>query len=132
MTRYLSLDLGLKRTGVATIDSDTGVPLALDTLEYGSEKELIRSIGVLIATRKIDHLLIGLPLLLSGQEGDQSAWVRHIAGKLQSHSLPISFVDERFSSDAPLGVNPDSFAALSLIDRYISHLKKVDNTRKDI
>jgi len=96
--KYLALDLGKSRTGVAFCDSDIGVPVALDTIEHRSRKELLTRVRTIVAERRIDSLVVGLPLLPSGEEGEQATWVRSCAEDLQKIGLPLDFVDERYST----------------------------------
>jgi putative holliday junction resolvase len=47
---------------------------------------------------QIDALVIGLPLTLRGEEGQQAARVRRFAAAVEKLSLPVSLYDERHTS----------------------------------
>ena len=125
--RMLALDVGTRRTGAAWSDMTVGIPLPLDTIHHQSEEELFRSVENIIDEKKIDHLLIGLPRLPSGDEGSQAQWSRHIGALLGQKGLPVTFIDERYSSPKssshkhaiPVGkIDGDAAAACALISAF--------------
>jgi putative Holliday junction resolvase len=94
--RILALDIGKRRIGVAISD-----PLALTARPYTTlerNKESAGKIGKIISEMHVDLLLIGLPLHLSGVEGEQAKDVRKFAARLTEINIPIKFVDERLST----------------------------------
>lgn len=95
--RFLALDIGTRRTGVAFFDDATGIPLPLDTLRHATAEELVARLRLLMDERKIEKLLIGLPLLPSGDEGSQARLVREVASMIGG-DIPVVFVDERYST----------------------------------
>lgn len=96
--RLLSLDIGLRRTGVAFFDDATGIPLPLDTLRHASVGELLTQLSDILTSRRIEKIIVGLPLLPSGDEGAQVAEVRGVAQKLEEKGYQIVFVDERYTT----------------------------------
>lgn len=98
--RLLALDLGRRRTGVAFADSSVGVPLALDTIQTGSEKDLVDQILQLCDEREIDLVVLGLPLLPSGDEGSQSAFAHLIGERLIDAGVEVGYLDERYTTQA--------------------------------
>ena len=99
MSLLLSLDIGTKKTGAALGDTDTGVVFALDTITHASVDELLTKVDALVKARNVSKIIVGLPRLLSGEEGSQAAYVRGIADALKAQStLEIEFCDERFTS----------------------------------
>lgn len=113
--RILAFDIGKRRTGVAFLDEATGVPLPLDTLKHASTGMLLEQIVSLITARKIDRVIVGLPLLLSGKEGSQAAFVRSVAEKIHLSGTPVTFLDERYSNDRGIPRDKDAFAAWNLL-----------------
>jgi putative Holliday junction resolvase len=98
MHRYLALDIGTRKTGVAFASDDTGIALPLPTLQHQSIKELVDQVTTLCRERSITQMVIGLPRLLSGEEGEQALYVRGVADQLAVLQLPITFVDERYTT----------------------------------
>jgi len=102
MTRWLGIDLGEKRVGLAVADGDAAEAIArpLVTLLRGRtiEEDAARVTAVLERER-IDELVVGLPLHASGDEGPQAtltrAWGEALAVKV---GLPVAFRDERLTS----------------------------------
>ncbi len=74
--RLLGLDIGMRRTGVAYFEDATGIVLPLQTITTGDPAVLVKSIQDLCEARRIDRLVIGLPRLPSGEEGEQAEFVR--------------------------------------------------------
>jgi putative Holliday junction resolvase len=94
--RILALDVGKRRIGIAISD-----PLALTARPHSTierNKESVGKIEKIISEMNVDLLLIGLPLHLSGVEGEQAKDVRKFAAQLAAVNIPIEFVDERLST----------------------------------
>lgn len=113
--KYLGLDVGTRRTGVAYADDSDGILFSLETIRHTSEEELIETVLKLVRTRSIDQVVIGLPLLLSGKDGSQSEYVRDFGEKLEENGCSIRFVDERFSTVSRKDIDPDSSSACSIL-----------------
>ncbi|MDD4319770.1 MAG: Holliday junction resolvase RuvX [Candidatus Peribacteraceae bacterium] len=103
--RILALDIGKRRTGVAYLDEDVGIVLPLDTVEHASEKEFREQVLKILRERKIDRLVVGLPLLPTGAEGSQSSFVRMWAALLDGAGVPVLFRDERYTTPRPMAKN---------------------------
>lgn len=112
--RYLALDVGGKRTGIAYGDSD-GTLFSLQTFEGESTEDLLEHVVSLYKDRSIDEVVLGLPLLPDGTEGSQAEFVREFADKLENSSINHSFVDERYSTPKNREIDPDSAAACSIL-----------------
>ncbi|NPA17489.1 MAG: Holliday junction resolvase RuvX [Aquificae bacterium] len=96
--RVLALDVGNKRIGVAVCDplgisANPLPPIQNDEKVFGKIKQLIDQYDVGI-------VVIGLPLTLKGEEGEQAKITREFAQKLKEHipDIDIVFVDERFTT----------------------------------
>ena len=124
MSKYLALDIGQKHTGVAFYDDKTEIVMPLATIEHQKQSDLVRQIEQLVQERSITHLVLGDPLLLSGEAGAQSDIVHAVA---QALSLPPStalfWLDERYSNPRQ-SVNPHAEAACELLKTFIK--KTVD------
>ena len=96
--KYLALDIGLRRTGVAYLDTDVAVPLPLDTLTHVSENELIEAVMEIVRARKIDRVIVGLPLLPSGEEGAQTSVSRSIGDAIAAKGVALQYRDERYTT----------------------------------
>jgi putative Holliday junction resolvase len=97
--RYLAIDYGMKRTGLAVCDAEERIVSPLDVL-HGS-KDLLDRLLRIIAAERIEAVVLGLPLNMDGSEGSQVQRVRTFAGQLRRRiEIPVYFQDERLSSFA--------------------------------
>ncbi len=122
----LSLDLGTKKTGVALGNTEADTIVALTTLSHESREELLDLLRPLIAKHDIHHLVIGLPFLPDGSEGSQALLTKDVAAFLSdSLSLPLTFIDERFtSSPRPHCGDNDAMAACTILEIAFPKLKE--------
>lgn len=102
LTRIAALDYGLRRIGVALSDPTGTIAYPLTTIvRRAGKRPPWAEIARLLAEHEVSELVIGLPLDLSGEEGDWAAEVRRFGEELERrHSLPLHWVDERLSSVA--------------------------------
>ena len=118
MQRVLALDIGLRKTGVAFGDTETGIPLPLPTVTHGSDEELQEALLVILQDKQVDQIVCGLPLLPSGDEGEQAAQVRDCISRLQLGEIPVQFLDERYTTPISSS-DPDAEAASALLSVYL-------------
>ncbi|MEM8629247.1 MAG: Holliday junction resolvase RuvX [Chlamydiota bacterium] len=100
MTRTLAIDYGQKRIGLAITDERGKIALPLATVPTGkSFEESTRNIESATKDYTLRNLVVGLPLLPNGKEGDMSRATRAFAEHLAHYfSLPVVLFDERFTS----------------------------------
>lgn len=100
MTRYLSLDYGEKRVGIAVSDPFNSMALPLAFIP--NNDALIANIVLLAEDYSISNIVLGLPKhTQAGKETDKEKEVREFATRLEAQArLPIAFWDERFSTAA--------------------------------
>lgn len=97
----LGLDYGSKRIGIAVSDLLLTSANTYKTLHRTNIKEDLAEIRRIITEKEVGGIVFGLPLLLSGEEGERAATVREFADRLDKQvHLPMAFWDERFSSVA--------------------------------
>lgn len=103
--RYLAIDLGDKRTGLAVGDAQTGSAMPLAVLEAPIDRRggeelleaLAKAIDEQIGTG--GELVVGLPVNMDGTEGPRAKGVRAFAGRIAERTgLAVHFQDERLSS----------------------------------
>lgn len=117
--RMLGLDIGRTRTGVAFVDDVIGVPLAVDTIVSEDEEDLVAQILQACDERDIDLLVLGLPLLPSGKEGAQTAFVRLIGDRLETATMHVEYLDERYTTDKRAETDGDAKAAIQLLTTFL-------------
>jgi len=97
--RFLGLDPGQTRIGVALSDAAGKMALPLEILERDAEGAYLRRIADLVNERQVDCIVVGLPLTLRGEEGPAAREVGEFVSVLrQTVTIEIVTWDERFSS----------------------------------
>ena len=99
--RYLAVDLGDKRTGLAVGDDVTGLVSPGGMIEKPIEpgEELLAGIEAAIEEFGPDELVLGLPLNMDDTEGPRAKLVRRFAARVAERAgLEIRFQDERLTS----------------------------------
>jgi putative Holliday junction resolvase len=97
--RYLAIDYGGRRTGLAICDAQETIASPLAVLQ--GQKDLVAQIARIVASEGVGGIVVGLPLNMDDSEGPQAKLVRAFAQKLGAKiPLPIHFQDERLSSFA--------------------------------
>jgi putative Holliday junction resolvase len=95
--RYLAIDLGQKRTGLAICDD--GEMIASPLCAITDQSSLISRVKKIVVAEEAGAIVIGLPLNMDGSEGDPVKNVRNFANDLAKEvDLPIHFQDERLTS----------------------------------
>lgn len=97
--RYLAIDHGQKRTGLAVSDASETIVSPHSIIETQSNTELLRRIVTVVGEEKIEAVVIGLPYNMDGTEGPRAQKVKEFAQLLAAQlTVPILFHDERLSS----------------------------------
>ena len=97
--RYLAIDHGQKRTGLAISDASETLFSPHSVIETTNEEELLRRILVVLDAEGIDAVVVGLPINMDGTEGIRAKQVRQFAETLQQKTdRSIHLHDERLSS----------------------------------
>lgn len=99
--RYLGLDVGNRRIGVAVSDELGLTAQPVLTLERRrNQREDLRSLARLCRRFDVTAIVVGNPLHLSGEDSPQAIKTRSFAAELAELSgLPIHFWDERLTTD---------------------------------
>jgi putative Holliday junction resolvase len=97
--RYLAIDPGGKRTGLATGDDQTQLVGPIGLVESTDPQTLLRAIAQAIDEHAIEAVVVGLPLNMDGTQGPAAKRAEALAQLLEAHSgLPVHRFDERLSS----------------------------------
>ncbi len=99
--RYLAIDLGDKRTGIAVGDDETGIASPVAGLPIAPGPALVRTILRAIEEHAPDALVLGLPLNMDGSEGTRARRTRAFGAELEAViDRPLFYQDERLTSYA--------------------------------
>ena len=123
--RYLGVDLGTKRIGLAISEPETGVVSPLRVIESRqSVEENAAAILDVVDEYDAGGIVIGLPLNMDGTEGPQARLSKQFAEAIRkvaqtrantSSPMPVHLHDERLTSHA---------ADERLLDRDLTRKKK--------
>ena len=95
--RIMALDVGKRRIGIAVTDLLQITARPHSTIPRN--REAAQKIAAIIQEMEVGKLIVGLPLHLSGAEGEQAADVRSFVANLAEHiSVPVEFKDERLTT----------------------------------
>jgi putative Holliday junction resolvase len=95
--RYLSIDYGTKRTGLAICDPTETIVSPLAVIR--SEKGLLEKISEVVSSENVGAIVLGLPLNMDNSQGPQAKLVLKFAEKLRKNlQIPVHLQDERLSS----------------------------------
>jgi putative Holliday junction resolvase len=132
--KYLSLDYGQARVGMALGDSETNVAVGKGILEGLTQNKLIEKIKAIVNLEKIDRLIVGLPLNMDGKETAMTKEVLLFVEKLRGHlAIAVQTIDERLSSqmadtllkDFKGEKKQDQVAAQIILQNYLDRQKQL-------
>ncbi len=125
--RWLGVDPGERRVGLAICDPDERVAVPLEIVPASAAFPAIRAIA---AREGVGGVVVGLPLLLDGREGEAARMARRLGDRLaRGLDIAIEYEDERFTSAAAeersLGDGPqDDLAAAILLQQFIDRRRE--------
>lgn len=95
--KYLAIDYGTKRIGLATCDPSETIASPLTVIK--NSDKLIEEITNIIKTENAEAVIVGLPLNMDGSVGFQAELTKKFAEQLEKAiEVPIHFQDERLST----------------------------------
>lgn len=97
----LALDIGRARIGVARSDVLGSVAVPLQTINTANDGSDVTELVAIIEELQPLEIIVGLPLLMSGKEGEAARMARSYARRLARKigpSIAIRLLDERLTS----------------------------------
>ncbi len=118
--RILALDFGSARTGVAVSDPTGVVARPLGVVAKGN----IDEIAAIVREQEIEEIVVGHPLTLRGERGEQAKATERFAKALRAAvEVPVVLFDERFTTDlaqqTSSATSEDARAAAHLLSSYL-------------
>ena len=97
MARIIALDYGLRKTGIAVTDPLQIIATPLETVPTDSLMEYLKKY---FASEEVEHVVIGMPVNLEGEDTHSTEEVRNFIEKFKKTFLGknITTIDERFTS----------------------------------
>lgn len=97
--RFLGVDFGARRTGLAVGDSDDAMVFALRPVQATTRQGLVAELAAVVRREALAEVVFGLPLAADGQESEVCRQVRNVAAELARETgVHVHFVDESFTS----------------------------------
>jgi putative Holliday junction resolvase len=97
--RFLGIDFGEKRIGLAISDPDGRLAVPLSTLERRNDRSALRQIAEIARQEGVERLVLGEPVDLYGRRGAIAERARSFGARLaEMTGLPVEWVDETLTS----------------------------------
>jgi putative holliday junction resolvase len=125
MTRILALDHGSARCGCAISDPSGTLATPLPAVERPDSKKGLAAVARLAEDKGAERVIVGLPLTLGGEHGEQADAARAFAERLDRRlKIPVELHDERLTTrlaERTGGAgDEDSRAAAHLLESYLA------------
>ena len=116
--RVVALDYGAARTGVAVSDPTGTLARPLTTVLRATTDAGFNELLTVIDSAEAQLIVVGMPLTLRGERGEQAQETEAFIERLRSASrVPVETYDERFTS--VLADGDDAKAAAHLLTDYL-------------
>ena len=117
--RIIALDFGRARTGVAVSDPTGELARPLTVVEAAATPSGLTRVAEIAAEHEVELVVVGLPLTLKGEWGEQARETERFVEALRSRlAVPVELFDERFTST--LADGDDAKAAAHLLSDYLA------------
>jgi putative transcription antitermination factor YqgF len=122
--KVLALDFGSARTGVAVSDPTGTLARPLCVVEQAASSAGLDRLVAVIREERPERIVVGLPLTLRGDHGEQARETAAFAESLRARiDVPVETFDERFTS--VLADGDDAKAAAHLLSGYLEWSTRV-------
>jgi len=137
--RILAIDWGEARVGLAMTDEMGIIASPYDVLPVSAD--VYDNIGDLVAEKSVGKIIVGLPVTLSGGEGEAAEAARSFAETLaELVDVPVDLFDERLTTRAAkramreggagrrkIKDKADAVAAALLLETYVLYIRNQDD-----
>lgn len=97
--KYLGVDYGDKRTGIAECDVSGMLASGITTISEGGMRKTAQRVAREAVSRGCKKIIIGLPRNMDGSEGPRAEVVKAFAALLSEEcDIPVDFYDERMTT----------------------------------
>jgi putative Holliday junction resolvase len=125
MARILALDHGSARCGCAISDPSGTLATPVAAVDRPDSKKGLAALARLVEEKGVERVVVGLPLTLQGEQGDQARAARAFAERLERRlNVPVELHDERLTTrlaERTGGAgDEDSRAAAHLLESYLA------------
>jgi putative Holliday junction resolvase len=125
--KIVALDYGSARTGVAVSDPTGTLARPLGVIERAGTEAGLERLVELIASEGAECVIVGMPLTLRGERGEQARETERFLDALRGAlDVPVEEFDERFTTDlaeqdpGSRNLPADARAAAHLLTSYLA------------
>lgn len=135
--RWLGVDAGEARVGIAISDPDGRYAIPLEVVPASAAFPAIRAV---VQREAIGVIVVGLPRLPSGDEGEAARMARRLGTRLARLEVPVEYEDETLTSQAAdalaaragrAGGPTDDVAASLILQQYLDRLNAARSERDE-
>ena len=124
MNNLLSIDYGERYMGFAVRTTKTQIPIPIEVVDIKKDN-IENKISIYVDSYDINKFIIGYPLGMNLSENRMTKNVDNfIKEVLMKYNLPISKIDERFTSELIKNTKNDrvdDLSALEILETYIKN-----------
>lgn len=125
--KVVALDYGSARTGIAVSDPTGTLARPVGVVERVGTEAGLEQLVRLIASEGAERVVVGVPLTLRGERGEQAVETERFVDQLRrAIDVPVEGFDERFTTDlaeqdpGSRNLPPDARAAAHLLTSYLA------------
>ncbi len=97
--KYLGVDYGDKRTGLAECDPSGLIATGICTVSEGGMRKTAIRVAKEAADRSCKKIIVGLPKNMDGTEGERAEVIRAFVAILCEYTdIPVDYYDERMTT----------------------------------
>ncbi|MDP3770522.1 MAG: Holliday junction resolvase RuvX [bacterium] len=128
--RYIGIDYGSKRIGIAVSDDQGTIAFPKTTILNRGMRPVLIELRFLVEKEHIEYIVVGLPLSTDGTETKQTKIVRLFADAVEDDiPLPVDFENEMLTSrlverEGVSKEHIDESSAAVILQSYLDKQKK--------
>jgi putative holliday junction resolvase len=133
--KYLGIDYGLKKIGIAIGDDTSGMAMPLEVLRVIEGVDVIEMIKNLVASEAIDAVVIGVPKSAGNFHNSKQLELTkkfieelEVIAEIPVHSIDESYTSvesQRIQDEHGSDVSEDALAAMLILQAYFDQQEKV-------
>ena len=100
MNRFIGIDFGMSKVGLAISDPSRIISMPLKVLRYKNYKNLIDDLQAIALENNVDTFVVGYPLNMNNEKNEMTSLVDNFKDELISLGFKVFLQDERLSSES--------------------------------
>lgn len=137
--RWLGVDAGEARVGIAISDPDGRFALPLEVVPASAAFPAVRAI---VEREQVQGIVLGIARHRSGDEGEAAAMARRLGRRLERLGIPVEYEDETLTSHEaesaaaasgrPRGAPADDIAASLILQQFLDRRQREGDGRRAV